>query len=64
MNAGESTDTTWKKSSLCASSSCVEVRRLDGGFAVRSSDSSPVLIFSPAEWKDFLAGVRLGEFDN
>ena len=47
--------------------SCVEIATLpDGGTALRdgkAGDVSPVLIFSPEEWREFVAGVRAGEFD-
>ncbi|MEV0298295.1 DUF397 domain-containing protein [Nocardia sp. NPDC050710] len=44
---------------------CVEVAFFDGWVAVRDSKDlfSPVLWFTPSEWRAFLAGVRAGEFD-
>jgi hypothetical protein len=48
------------------SGNCVEVAQLDdGGHAVRDSKDphGPALIFTPAEWAAFTAGVRDGEFD-
>lgn len=45
---------------------CVEIAELAGGHrAVRDSKdrSGPALIFSPAEWTAFTAGVRDGDFD-
>jgi hypothetical protein len=57
----------WVKSSLSYSNdACVEVADLpDGRVGLRhSKDSSgPVLRFTPAEWRAFLAGARTGEFD-
>jgi len=44
----------------------VEVARdLPGIVAVRDSKNrqGPVLTFTPAEWQEFTAGVRGGEFD-
>jgi S-adenosyl methyltransferase/Domain of unknown function (DUF397) len=37
----------------------------DGGRAVRHSKdpNGPTLIFTPAEWQAFIAGVKVGEFD-
>lgn len=57
----------WKKSSFSgsASSNCVEVAQLDGGWVgVRDSKdrSGPVLVFTPGEWDAFRSGVRAGEF--
>jgi len=44
---------------------CVEVACLDDWVAVRDSKDlfSPVLWFTPSEWRAFLAGVRAGQFD-
>lgn len=57
----------WRRSSLCANGGCVEVKRLpDGGVAIRDSkdERSPVLEFDEEEWRAFLGGIRLGEFDD
>lgn len=57
----------WQKSSFCnGASSCVEVAPLaDGNVALRDSkeQDGPILVFTPAEWAAFTAGVRDGEFD-
>ena len=56
----------WIKSSLSFSNgNCVEVAALPGGVGVRNSrdPDGPVLRFTPAEWRAFLGGARLGEFD-
>ncbi|MFG2072036.1 DUF397 domain-containing protein [Nonomuraea maritima] len=57
----------WQKSSFCnGASACVEVAPLaDGNVALRDSkeQDGPVLVFTPAEWAAFTAGVREGEFD-
>lgn len=57
----------FKVSSYCSCGNCVEVGALpDGaGVAVRDSKNPEVaaLTFTAAEWADFLAGVRAGEFD-
>ena len=53
-------------SSFCHAGGCVGVASLpDGGRAVRDTKASdgPVLRFTPAEWRAFVAGVRNGEFD-
>lgn len=58
----------WRKSSYSSDDgNCVEVADLDdGGRAVRDSKdpTGPVLMFTPAEWSAFTAGVRNGEFDD
>lgn len=54
------------RSSFCSLGGCVEVGRLaDGSVAVRDSKDPdlPALVFSRAEWAEFLAGARAGEFD-
>ena len=55
----------WVKSSRCETSSCVEVALHQGEVIVRESDREfrPALFFAPDEWDDFVAGVKLGEFD-
>lgn len=64
----------WHKSSASGTTACVEVAEgrvlknaddLDH-VLVRDSklgDKSPVLHFTPAEWRAFIAGVKAGEFD-
>jgi Domain of unknown function (DUF397) len=58
----------WRKSSRSGpqGGNCVEVAELpDGGVAVRDSkhpEGSP-LLFTLAEWRAFVGGVKDGEFD-
>nr|WP_280271855.1 DUF397 domain-containing protein [Nocardia wallacei] len=57
----------WFKSSRSGSQKeCVEVAHLDGGMVgMRDSkdQAGPALIFHPAEWDAFTAGVKDGQFD-
>ncbi|HXP18199.1 MAG TPA: DUF397 domain-containing protein [Streptosporangiaceae bacterium] len=57
----------WRTSSWCnAYGTCVEVAHLAGGdVGVRDGKVSggPVLRFTSAEWRDFLAGIQAGEFN-
>ncbi len=55
----------WRTSTLCDLNGCVEVAVLDDRVAIRNSNdrSGPVLVFTPREWRDFIGGVRIGEFD-
>ena len=58
---------TWRASSFCgANGACVEFAELpQGGVGVRDSKdpASPVLRFTPQEWRAFIAGAVAGEFD-
>lgn len=56
----------WRKSSTSESGGCVEVAYLDASIGVRDTKArgaGPVLEFSEAEWRAFLAGARNGEFE-
>jgi uncharacterized protein DUF397 len=58
----------WRKSSRSNGNggACVEVADLpDGSRAVRDSKDrgGPSLLFTPDEWRAFVEGVKLGEFD-
>lgn len=59
--------TPWTKSSYSNSgANCVEVARTFWGtVAVRDSKHpcGPELRFTPGEWKAFVSGVKLGEFE-
>lgn len=58
---------TWRKSSLSqVNGHCVEVARQPGKVVgVRDSKKprGPVLRFTPAEWRRFVAGIRNGELE-
>lgn len=58
-------DAVWTKSSFCENSVCVEVASLNGAHAVRDSayPAGGLLVFDPAAWSAFIAGVKAGEFD-
>jgi hypothetical protein len=55
----------WRRGTRCTHADCVEVAFLSAHVAVRNSkdEQAGVLLFTPAEWKAFLAGVRHGDFD-
>jgi len=61
------TATTWHKSTYSNSSAnCVEVATMQRAVGVRDSKQhgrGPVLEFSPAAWKVFLAAAKDGAFD-
>jgi hypothetical protein len=58
----------WRTSSFTDNGTCVEVADLpDGGRLVRDTklgEASPVLRYTAAEWRAFIAGVKAGEFDD
>jgi len=55
---------TYKKSSFCILGGCVEVAQKKNGISVRrATNRKKVLNFSKKEWRDFLKGVKGGEFD-
>ncbi|BFU42737.1 DUF397 domain-containing protein [Krasilnikovia sp. MM14-A1004] len=59
-------DQNWRTSTRSGTEgNCVEVRLDDDAVVVRDSKdrSGPVLRFTDAEWRAFLAGARDGEFD-
>ncbi|WP_203597475.1 DUF397 domain-containing protein [Actinomadura bangladeshensis] len=60
----------WRRSAHCgASNTCVEIAALvDSSHSIGARDAkhgtqSPVLSFSPGEWRDFLERAKNGEFD-
>jgi hypothetical protein len=59
-------DFDWRISRLCDSGACVGVVR-QGEFVLignTSSPEAPVSRFTSQEWKAFVAGVKLGDFDD
>jgi hypothetical protein len=55
----------WHKSSRSADGGCVEVRTDADAVQVRDSKNrdGALLTFTHREWRAFVSGVRLGEFD-
>lgn len=55
----------WLISSLCDSGACVGVARLGNDVLIgnTSDPKAPVSRFTSQEWKAFVAGVKLGDFD-
>ena len=58
-------DLAWHVSSTCESGACLKVARRGDLELVGSTllPDGPIIEFSGAEWREFLAGVKLGEFD-
>ncbi|WP_309238801.1 DUF397 domain-containing protein [Actinoplanes aureus] len=55
----------WRTSSFCSSSACVEVAFTGEAVVVRDSKDPQrrCLVYSSVEWRDFVAGVKSGDFD-
>jgi hypothetical protein len=67
MPALDHAGTTWRKSSFSGANGgtgCVEVAVVRGGIAVRDTKdrARPPHVHSAPAWREFLAGVRAGEF--
>ncbi len=59
-------DQTWRKSTRSNNNgACVEVRKSAGNVEVRDTKDrgGPVLSFSSASWRGFVAAIHSGEFD-
>jgi hypothetical protein len=57
------TGANWRKSFRCAHGDCIEVASQESGVAVRDSKnnaSGPNLVFAPADWRSFVAGIKDG----
>lgn len=54
---------TWRRSTFCGGTFCVEVRHADGLVYIRDSAGGRELVFDPEEWAAFVAGVLDGQFD-
>jgi len=55
----------WRKSSASNTSGCLEVQRSGETIKVRDSKNpgGPHLSFNEHEWRAFLLGARIGEFE-
>jgi hypothetical protein len=56
-------EAAWRKSSLSAANGCLEVALLPDHVALRDSKDrgGPALLFTKAEWKDFIDRIRAGD---
>jgi len=66
MNSTASGNVAWRISSKCDFGTCVGVAR-QGEFVIignTSNPDSPVSRFTAEEWSAFLAGAKLGDFDD
>ncbi|GAA2351175.1 DUF397 domain-containing protein [Dactylosporangium salmoneum] len=51
----------WRKAAICGNTTCVEVAFIADGILVRDSEdpSGARLEFGSADWRTFLAGLRI-----
>ncbi|WP_117211823.1 DUF397 domain-containing protein [Allorhizocola rhizosphaerae] len=58
-------ETSWRKSTKCESSGCVEVAEAGQMILVRDSKNphGPTLSFTRSSWRDFVAAIRDGAYD-
>lgn len=59
-------DLNWHVSRTCDGGACVKVAR-QGDYVVLGNTSQPggpTYTYTWTEWAEFLAGVKLGDFDN
>jgi Domain of unknown function (DUF397) len=59
-------DLNWHVSRTCDSGACIMVASYGDSvaFGNTSQPDGPIYLYTKAEWKEFLAGVKLGDFDN
>jgi predicted secreted Zn-dependent protease len=62
---GPGGNTDWRISRTCDSGACVGVARRGEMILLANTNSldAPIAQFTTDEWRQFLAGVRLGDFD-
>ena len=60
-----SADLDWLISSSCEGGQCIKVARVGGSVMIASTNDpeGSVSEFSTDEWRQFVVGVRLGDFD-
>jgi predicted secreted Zn-dependent protease len=63
--ASASRDLEWRVSRTCEGGACIKVARKGDFVAIGSTSdpARPVSEFTADEWRHFLAGVKLGDFD-
>jgi predicted secreted Zn-dependent protease len=57
---------SWRVSRTCDGGACVMVARHDDSVVLGNTarPDGPVYAYTRAEWKEFIAGVKLGDFDD
>ena len=59
-------DIAWRDSRTCESGACVTVARQGDHVLIGNSrqPDGPVITYTRDEWREFLAGAKLGDFDD
>ncbi len=65
-DAGTIAEISWRVARRCNAGDCVSLAPLGNRILIGDSKTpdGPVLTYSRAEWKEFLEGVRKGDFDD
>jgi Domain of unknown function (DUF397) len=66
VGPSDTEDIKWRVSRTCESGVCVTVAR-QGDYVLLGNSSQPdgpVNMYTKDEWREFLAGVKLGDFDD
>jgi hypothetical protein len=64
-SASAPADLEWRVSRTCDTGACIKVARKGESVVIGSTTSSADLVseFTADEWRHFVAGVKLGDFD-
>jgi hypothetical protein len=59
-------DLSWRVSRTCDGGACIMVARCGDSivFGNTGRPDGPVYAYTRAEWREFIAGVKLGDFDD
>ncbi len=62
----DSGDLEWRISRTCESGACIMIARQGDSvvFGNSTQPNGPTYAYTATEWKEFIAGVKLGDFDD
>ena len=65
-NAWGHTGLTWRTALSCNGGACVQVAATENGLLLGNTrqPSGPMLSYTPDEWREFVAGIKKGDFDD
>jgi predicted secreted Zn-dependent protease len=66
LHGADSGEIVWRASLSCESGACVTVASHENSILLgNSSDpSSPIATYTRTEWKEFVRGIKRGDFDS